>query len=278
MTPDDKRIFTVTKDGKEIELYIKNLSLEEREKAESVKLRKWNQAVKDGAVFAEKLNDILVEQGLWNIEKETQQKEYQEELIESIRKIKKGGIKLSEARDLAIKIRQLRNKLNVLTMDRVNYVDATVEGQAQNAEFNYEVYARTVYNSHRNRKYFDSYEDFLNRRTDLDAYLCSNKCVEIIYGSPDTSIWPENEFLKKYKFVDEELRLVNEDGHLIDTDGKLIDEFGNYVAVIDGKEVAVDEKGNVISEVSPETVPFLSEDGNPIVEEVPAVEEPVSAT
>lgn len=265
MTSEEKRTFKVIKDNAEVTLYIKNLSLSEREQAESVKLRKWNQAVKDGAIFAEKLNDVLKEQNIWDTDKEIQQTELQNELVESIRKLNRGGIKLKEARQLAIRIRQLRNELNLLNISRVEYIDATVQGQAQNAEFNYEVYCRTVYNDNRNKKYFDSYEDFLNRRSDLDAYICSTKCAEIVYGSQDMSAWPENNFLKKYKFVDNDLRLINEDGHLVDIHGKLINEDGNYVAIVDDKEIVVDEQGNPLEEISLTPAPFLTDDGEPVV-------------
>lgn len=263
---ETKKTFKVSKDGNDVSLYIKNLTLAEREQAESIRLRKWNQAVKDGAVFAEKLNDVLKEQGIWDVEKETKQLELQDELVESIRTLKRGGIKLKEARQLAIRIRQLRNEINLLNMARVEYIDATVQGQAQNAEFNYEVYCRTVYNENRNKKYFDSYEDFLNRRSDLDAYICSTKCAEVVYGSPDLSVWPENSFLSKYNFVDKDLRLVNSDGHLVDINDKLINENGQFVKIVDGKDIPVDENGIEILNIDIDVLPFLDNDGCPIEE------------
>ena len=264
---EDKRTFTVNKDGQDIVLYVKNPSLQENEEAESIRLKTWTRAVKEGAILAEKLNDVLLEQGIWSIEKETRQKEVQEDLIEAIRKIKRGGIKLKEARQLAIRVRQLRNELNMISMDRINYIDNCAEGQAQNRQFAYLVSVCTVYNDNHKKKYFGSFEDYLNRAKDVDAFLAANKCSESFYGTTDTSTWPENEFLKKYKFCDEKLRLINENKHLIDIDGKLINDVGDYVAIIDDKEVIVDENGNILPEISAESAPFLDDEtGEPILE------------
>jgi len=75
---------------------------------------------------------------------------------------------------------------------------------------------------------------------------------------------PENKFLKKWKFVDEELRLVNKNGHLIDTEGRLINDDGHYVdeagELVDVEGRRVDDEGNY----QVEQAPFLDDDGNPL--------------
>lgn len=263
---DSKREFKVTKDGQELTLYIRNPTLQENEEAESIRLKSWTRAVKDGGILAEKLGDVLREQGIWDDDKEARQKEFQEELIESIRKIKRGGIKLQEARQLAIRIRQVRNELNVLTLDRVNYIDNCCEGQAQNRQFAFLVSCCTVYNDNKKKKYFSSFEDYLNRAKDIDAFIASNTCASVFYGTTDVSGWPENEFLKRYKFCNEKLQLIDSEGHLVDIDGKLIDGDGNLVKVVDGVDIPIDKDGNDII-VENEVLPFLSEDGQPILEE-----------
>lgn len=264
----DNRIFKVYKDGKEIELYVRNPSLQENEEAESIKLKTWTKAVKEGAILAEKLNDVLREQGVWDEEKETKLGDLQEELITSVSKLKKGGIKLSTAKELALRIRELRAEIQMVSLDRVNYIDNCAEGLAQNRMFAYLVSVCTVYNDNHKKKYFTSFEDYLNRAKDIDGFLCASKCSEVFYGIPDYSAYPENAFLKKYKFIDEKLRLINKDGHLVDSTGRLINENGDYVTIVDGKEVVVDEDGNIYPENKDEFSPFLDESGQPIVEEI----------
>lgn len=284
----DNRVFKVYKDGNEVELYIRNPSLQENEESESVKLKTWTKVVKEGGILAESLNDVLKEQGIWNEEKESKLKDLQTELIDAVAKIKKGGIKLKTARQLALRIRELRAEIQMASIDKINYIDNCAEGQAQNRQFAYLVSVCTVYNDNHKKKYFASFEDYLNRSKDVDAFLCATKCSEVFYGLPDYSSYPENEFLKKYKFVDEKLRLINEDGHLIDSVGRLINEDGYYVKVVDGKEILVDENGNPVEEVEAEPKPFLDDNGQPIIlenlisevenEPIEIKEESVSAT
>jgi hypothetical protein len=76
---------------------------------------------------------------------------------------------------------------------------------------------------------------------------------------------PENKFLKKYKFVDDNLRLVNKDGHFVNEDGKLIDENGRFV---DENGNFVDRDGNRVDadgEYVVDSKPFLDDEGNPVV-------------
>jgi hypothetical protein len=262
---DDKnRAFTITtKDGKEIQLIIKNPTLKEREEAESIRIRAWNRAINEGAPFAEKLNDVLRKQGLWDDEKDDKLSKLRVELADIFDKLEKGGIKLSEAKELALRARGIRNEVNIVTFDRVRYASTTVEGISSDKEFQYLVYAMVYYNDNANKKYFKDFNDYLNRVADIDSYQISGKVAEILYGGNESE-WPENKFLKNFKFVNEKLQLVNKDGHLVDTEGKLIDEDYNYIKYgPDGQKIIVDQDGNPV-EFKEESKPFLDDEGNPI--------------
>jgi hypothetical protein len=60
------------------------------------------------------LRDYLVSQGLWSEEQEKLVDKLNTELVEDLTKLKAGGIKLSEAKDLAIQIRAKRQLKNLL--------------------------------------------------------------------------------------------------------------------------------------------------------------------
>lgn len=260
---DTNRIVEVAENDKIVKVYIKSPSLQDNEKAESIRVRRWNQAIADKAVFAEKLNEVLKEQGLWSDDKDQKIMELRLEIAEAINAIDKGGIKLSKAKELALKIRDLRAEINGIMFSRLKYVNETVEGQAQNAQFQYLISQCAVYNDDRNKKYFKSYEDYLNRANDLDAFLISTKCADVLFGNNETN-WPENKFLRERGFVDDKLRLINKDGHLVDNQGRLIDEFGNYIKYAeDGKVIYIDKDGNPV-EAEVERKPFLDDDGNEI--------------
>ena len=91
---------------------------------------------------------------------------------------------------------------------------------------------------------------------------------------------PENQFLKKFGFVDDKLRLVDKQGKLVDEEGKHIDDWGNFVEWIDDDNyIFVDDQGREVKDgkFNTEFVPFIDdetgelfdEDGNPIKEEKP---------
>jgi hypothetical protein len=112
-------------------------------------------------------------------------------------------------------------------------------------------------------------EDYLNRATEQVAVLGAQNLANMLYGldSDYENNLPENKFLKKYKFVDDKLRLIDKQGRLIDEEGRLIDESGRFIndkgEFVDKFGNRVDFDGNYVVEFKP----FLDDDGNPIVEE-----------
>ena len=138
--------------------------------------------------------------------------------------------------------------------------------KADNAKFNYLVYACTVYTDNHSKKYFDSYEDYTNRSTSPEAITAAQNLANMIYGLEENydAKLPENKFLKNYKFVDEKLRFINKDGKLVDSEGRLVNEDGRYIndkgELIDKEGNRVDENGEYLIDFTP----FLDENGNPI--------------
>jgi hypothetical protein len=193
----------------------------------------------------------------------------QAQILEGERKLAKGGISLSIAKDEALKMRKLREELRELIAVKTNLDTHTAEGQADNARFNYLVSACTVYNDSK-KPYFSSYEDYNSKSgTDLVAGLAAQNLAGMLYGldSDYEEKLPENKFLKQYKFVDDKLRLVNKQGQLVDSEGRLIDEDGRFInekgEFVDKDGNTVDKKGDYVIEFSP----FLDDDGKPIVVE-----------
>jgi hypothetical protein len=229
--------------------------------------RAFSAAVTSGALLRTALQNHMREQNIWNEKKE---KEYQN-LIESINekadKLARGGIKLKDARQVAVDIRRARFELRELISERTSLDTNTAEGQAENARFNFIVSEVTV-NDTTGEKYFKDMDDYLSKSTDPVAIEAASRLGKVMYGldpNYETSL-PENKFLKKWKFCDEELRLVNEDGHFVDADGRLIDEDGRWV---DDQGRVVDADGNLLTEdgeLDVEAQPFLDDQGNPIAD------------
>jgi len=272
------KTFKSTVDGVEKEFLVRSPSLNDQREAQKVYNQAFTDAVKSKSVVRAKLDDLLQDQGLWNEEKQAKFTGLQRELLEGEKKLAKGGFSLNEAKDLAVKMRRIREDIRDLISVRTSLDNHSAEGQADNARFNYLVSACLVYNDTK-QTYFLNMEDYLNRAGEQIATLAAQNLANMLYGLDNDyeSTLPENKFLKKYRFVDEKLRLIDKKGRFIDSEGRLIDEAGRY---IDDGGNFVDKFGNRVDaqgEYVVESKPFLDDDGNPVVsdEEVQSQTTPV---
>ncbi|NDC71829.1 MAG: hypothetical protein EBZ62_00040 [Sphingobacteriia bacterium] len=261
--------FITTVDGKEISLTVCSPSLDNQREATKAYNQAFTEALKSKAVVRARLDDILTEQGLWDGFKQAKFNQLQSEILESERKLAKGGIPLSEAKQVALSMKQQREEIRSLISVRTSLDTHTAEGQADNARFNYLVYACTVYTDNNKRTFFNSLEDYLNRSSEPAAIAAAQNLANMLYGLDNDyeSSLPENKFLKQYKFVDSKLRLINKDGKLVDEEGRLIDENNRF---IDKDGNFVDKFGNKVDkdgEYIVDTKPFLDDQGQPIVVE-----------
>lgn len=262
------RTFTTTVDGKEVTFLVRSPSLQDQREGTKVYNQAFSEALKSKAIVRAKLDDLLVEQGLWDDSKQMRFSALQAQILEGEKKLAKGGISLSEAKSEALKMRKLREDLRELIAVKTNLDTHTAEGQADNARFNYLVSACVVYNDSK-KPYFSSYEDYNSKSGDIVAILGAQQLAGMLYGldSDYEEKLPENKFLKQYKFVDEKLRLINKDGKLVDADGRLIDDNGRF---INEKGQFVDKDGNLVDgdgEYIVEFKPFLDDNGNPVIED-----------
>lgn len=266
-----KHVFTVKKNGEDIELAVLKPNNKTHIKAQEVYNQVFAAAVRSGAYLRDTIDKLLKDHGLWDDERENAYQDIRNRINNGEKKLAGGGIKLAEAKNIALDIRRARAELITLLTDRNKYDSHTAEAQAENARFNYLVSSCVVYND-TGEPYFKSYDDYLERSDEQTSIECATKFANVFYNLSDDfeQNRPENKFLKKYKFVDEKLRLVNKEGHLIDAEGRLIDEDGRYIKYVGDKKVfididgnEVDEEGNYVADFSP----FLDDEGNPIVEE-----------
>lgn len=265
---ENEAIFKAKVDETEREFLVRLPNLEEQREGQKEYNRAWTDAVKSGALLRSKLEDFMKEQNLWDEKKQIEVTDLGRKINQKEQVLAKGGIKLSEAKATALELKRLRGQLRELISKRMELDVHTAEGQADNARFNYWVSTCLVYNDTK-KPVFSSLDDYLLNSSEDYASTGASKLAEMLYSlnSNFEDTLEENQFLKEFNFVDDKGRLINEDGHLIDTEGKLIDEEGYYV---DAEGNRVDIDGNPIDEegnYSFERVPFLDDDGNPIVNE-----------
>jgi len=271
------KTFTVKINDQDKEILAKTPSLNDQREAQKVYNQAFTDAIKSKSVVRAKLDDLLKDQGLWSDEKQAQFNLLQKEILEGEKRLAKGGFSVNEAKDLAISIKAKRDEIRDLISVRTSLDNHSAEGQADNARFNYLVSVCVVYNDTK-EPVFKDMEDYLNRSTDEVSILGAQNLANMLYGLDNDyeSNLPENKFLKKYKFVDDQLRLVDKKGRLIDAEGKLIDsdnrfidEEGNFVDKFGNR---VDKNGDYVVEQEP----FLDENGKPIILDEEKNEQPTT--
>jgi hypothetical protein len=271
----NKKVVKVEIGGKEVELAVLRPNAKQRQEAQKVYNRAFREAVESGAILRAKIESVMREQKLWDDQKEAELRKLQASIGEKERKVRSGGIKLSEARDLAIQLRRDRAELRGLNSERMSLDNNSAEAQADNAQFNYWVSVCTVH-ANDGKPYFKSYEDYMTKEDDPAVGPAASALAKIIYNLEDDyeKKLPENQFLVKYKFADESLHLVDKQGRKVDADGRLVDENGRYIneagQFVDREGNLVDAEGNFLVDEKP----FLDDEGNPIVsapEAIPSV-------
>ncbi|NBX73786.1 MAG: hypothetical protein EBQ89_05740 [Alphaproteobacteria bacterium] len=260
------KTFKLEVDGVEKEFLVRSPTLENQREAQKVYNQAFTDAIKSKSVVRAKLDDLLEDQGLWNDEKQAKFTELQKDLLDGEKRLAKGGFSLNEAKDLAIKMKSIRDEIRDLISVRTSLDNHSAEGQADNSRFNYLVSVCLVYNDTKQPVY-KNMEEYLNSSTEKVAIMGAQNLANMLYGLDNDyeSNLPENKFLKKFKFIDEKLRLVDKKGRLIDREGRLIDESGRF---IDEEGNFVDKFGNKVDkdgEYLVDSQPFLDENGNPII-------------
>jgi hypothetical protein len=271
-----------TKDvnGNPLTLDVRKPTSGERNDANMKRARSWHDAVQNKVIMRDKLDALLKDDTEWGGSRKTKLENLKKTIKANEIKIlgeKASGLSKVELKSLAIETIKLRNELNQLSSQRIAIDNNTAESIAGQAEFNTLVAHCTVYNSgiHAGKRYFSSYEDYVERQNELVAIEASNKFYELEYGNtaveeveePDST---EIKFLKKYKFLDDKGRLIDDKGRLIDETGRLINDAGRYInesgEYVDFDGIRVDEDGNFVVE----TVSFDDEEVASPSEEVVA--------
>ena len=258
--------FTSVVDGNDVEFMIQEPTLHQQRESQKIYNQAFSDAVNSGSIVRARLDDLLKEQGLWDDQKEAAFAALQVQINDQEKTLAKGGISLSKAKSIALELRDLREKMRDLISIKTNLDTHTAEGQADNAKFNYLVSRCLVYKNSK-KPYFSTYEDYLNRSSDIIGVMGAQKLAAMMYGldSEFEKKLPENKFLLDYKFVNEDLRFIDKEGRFTDQDGRLIDKNGRYInekgEFVDKNGALVNQAGNYVSDFKP----FTDDTGKPVI-------------
>jgi len=279
--PEDKKKRAFEVEGKKYAVRVP--TVDEIKKANETRAKTFNESLSRGDLLRDQLETELRNRKLWNDSREQQYQTLRKEVLDGEYKLQKGGIRLNNARQIALEMSEKRNNMVELLSSRTDLDSNTCEGKADAARFNYLFACCLVYNETGEAYFPNNIDDYLVNQDDPVAVAGASEFYYLISGSESVDQQlPENRFLTKFKFVDNELRLIDKDGKLVNDDGKHIDEDGNFVKwSADGTSTKVDPTGRAVNDdgdFEVEHSAFLDDDGVVIDESIyaPVAEEEVA--
>jgi len=206
------------------------------------------QAIKgdERLLIRSELEDHLAKIGVWTKEDSLKMESLGNKIRAGELLIRRGGLKKSEGRQLAIEMGEQRNEMLKLYQKRQQFDSITAESVAENYRFNFLVSKCTIVES-TNKPYFKNLDDYLERCDESIAINSARILSRMLYGLQDniTSTLFEIQWLKSAGFVDDAGRFVDKDGNLTDRDGRRINDQGRYINE-DGQ--LIDKSGNLVNE------------------------------
>jgi hypothetical protein len=248
--------------GKEIMLSFKRPQSENFEEADKIYASKISALIREGGkkrlALRSEVDKFLRESGIWSDKDEQNLKDLNQEINDALNRLRKGGMKLSEGRKLCFEVTDKRRECMDILRKRQFLDSATIESVAENERNDYIIYACTVY-ADSGQNYWDSFDDMKNDKLSDVFNAASTTAIEFIYNiNPEfEKRLPENRWLKKYNFIDNDLNLVDrKTGERVDKEGKPLREL---------EEAVVQEFQNLQGEIEEET-PFVDDETNePVV-------------
>lgn len=233
-----------------VKLVIKRPTSSLMSAAQRVGAKAWTDCVRDGIMTKKELEKFMKQQGIWDDDKDEEQKKIVQEISNFERQLYVSGnggkkLKASEGKKIAIQMRIKRNELRDLISERMSLEQNTAESISDNVKFDYLVANCAFYEN--GQKVYKDLEEYKERSDDELAFSAASSLAAMLY-SVDKDFeakLPENKFLKMFHFVNEDLSLVNDKGETIDTEGRRIDKFGYFIND-EGKRI--DKDGNVLDE------------------------------
>lgn len=263
---------TVDESGKKLKLKLKALGHKVLQDAQMVYNVQLTALIKKSStegselLSRQQLEQYLDNIGIWTEDDGRQFVKLQLDLRALELRLKSGGIKVSEARKIALDMKTKRAIMLVLYNRRSQFDGITMESISENKKFQF-ILTKCLVTFDDNMPFFLNTNDYEARQSEQAALDSATALANRMYGYDDATEGDlvENKWLKQFEFADDKGRLIDDtgrlvdvNGHLINEDGRLVDDNGDFV---DNQGQQVDENGEFVVV----TKPFLDDvTGNPI--------------
>jgi hypothetical protein len=250
MSKEKERTVDVKVDDQTIKITVKKPVGSIQNKANRYAAKVWSECLSDGIMTKKELKQFMKKRNIWDEQKDEEEKRISKEIAELERTLAFGRngakrVKASDGREIAIKIREKRIELRDLIGERLSLEGNTAESLSDNARFDFLVSCCTYYEN--GEKVYKSLEDY-DENSDSDIALAAATAMAQMMYSLDKDFeksLPENIFLNKHHFTNEDGALINQNGDMVDLDGRKINEFGHF---LNDKGERVDIEGNLLDD------------------------------
>jgi len=257
------RVNSKNGEGDKKTVFVKKPSAHQLQEAQLASNTAFRKALDSGALTREKIDDYMREQGMWDDTKQKNLEGLSLTIINGERQLARGGrtadgeqFGKKQAKQLALEMRDARSEQMLLLGKQRELDRYTVQGQADNARFNFLVSVCTL--DEEGNIVFDNMDDYLTKSDEPYALEAASELGNIMYGLDRDyeKNRVENKFLVEYGFAREkDAHLVNEKGQLIDSFGRRVNEDGRYInddnEFINANGERVDKDGNPVEKFVP---------------------------
>ncbi len=126
MAKNRKKIESEDRNGDPKVLYLIDPDAKINKQAQLAYNRAFRDALQSGAILRQKLDDVLRDQEIWDDKKEARYNEILRTLNDNEKNLKQGGIKLSEAKELAEEMAVVRAEFRSLIAERTAMDETTL--------------------------------------------------------------------------------------------------------------------------------------------------------
>ena len=131
----------VTIDGQKVTVYVTKPSNEVISNADMYRAKIWNKCIRDGIITKKELKALMEERGIWDKSKSDKEDDIGKEISTLEKNLYRGKSgkkpKVSEGKELAVQMRDLRRDLRELIAERLALEENTAESLADNGRFDY---------------------------------------------------------------------------------------------------------------------------------------------
>ena len=264
-------------DGNKVTVVVKRPSVAQRTEGQMVESIVFNKCVKKGIVTRSKLDGQMRANGEWSDEQDKELENLTKKIFAGERQLARGGkdkdgnpYTKEQCKELALDMRVWRMQQLFLLAETRRYDANTVEGQSENAKFDFFMSVCVV--NEDESVHFESLDEYKSLAEQEHPYInqAAGELANLLYNyDPEFEKQrAENRFLVKYDFArEEDGNLLNDDGDLVDGIGNLVNEEGRRInkegKYIDVNGDVVDIDGNPVEDFvdfADEVVPNLHED------------------